>query len=112
MSTSDKYRRSASHVQHFLLTEYKQKNYPLVRIDAAFLEKYFQYLRGTRCVSHNVAVKYVTFFKTVLMPAIRDGLIKDDPFRKIKLRQKTIYKDFLSKEELTLLTEVELSPGL
>lgn len=111
-ATSDKYRRSASHVQNFLQTEYKVKNYPLARIDVTFLEKYFQHLRGTRGVSHNVAVKYITFLKTVLMPALRDGLLKDDPFRKIKLRQKTVHKDFLSNEELTLLTGVELTADL
>lgn len=111
-ATHDKYRRSASHVQHFLQTEYKVKNYPLARIDVPFLEKYFQHLRATRGVSHNVAVKYLTFFKTVLMPALRDGLVKDDPFRKIKLRQKTVYKDFLSKEELALLTGTQLTTEL
>jgi hypothetical protein len=41
-ATYDKYRRSASHVQDFLLQEYKVKNYSLQRIDASFLEKYLQ----------------------------------------------------------------------
>ncbi len=99
-------------MQHFLETEYKVKNYPLARIDVPFLEKYFQYLRATRAVSHNVAVKYVICLKTVLMPALRDGLIKDDPFRKVKLRQKTVYKDFLSKEELQAIICASLSPEL
>jgi site-specific recombinase XerD len=108
-TTFDKYRRSASHVQHFLQTEYKVKNYPLARIDGTFLERYFQYLKGTRGVSHNVAVKYVTFFKTVMMPAIRAGVLKSDPFREVKFRKKTVQKDFLTKEELSLIKEVELS---
>ncbi|MDB5196397.1 MAG: recombinase [Flaviaesturariibacter sp.] len=56
-ATYDKYRRSASHVQTFLLTEYKVKNYALSRIDSEFLEKYFQYLRGTRGIGHNTSVK-------------------------------------------------------
>ena len=111
-ATYDKYKRSASHVQHFLETEFKVKNYPLVRIDVPFLEKYFQYLRGTRGVSHNVAVKYVTFFRTILMPALREGIIKDNPFKQLKLRQKTVHKGFLTKEDLQLLLDVELSHEL
>ncbi|RZK09643.1 MAG: site-specific integrase [Flavobacterium sp.] len=111
-ATYDKYKRSASHVQHFLETEFKVKNYPLVRIDVPFLEKYFQYLRGTRGVSHNVAVKYVTFFRTILMPALREGIIKDNPFKQLKLRQKTVHKGFLTKEDLQLLIDVELSHEL
>ncbi|RYG37951.1 MAG: site-specific integrase, partial [Chitinophagaceae bacterium] len=111
-ATFDKYRRSASHVQHFLQTEYKVKNYPLVRIDGTFLERYFQYLKGTRGVSHNVAVKYVTFFKTVMMRAIRAGVLKSDPFREVKFRKKTVQKDFLTKEELSLIKDVALSEEL
>ncbi|WP_162303937.1 site-specific integrase [Paracnuella aquatica] len=112
-ATVDKYRRSASHVQHFLQTEFKVKNYALQRINASFLEKYFQYLRGTRGISHNSSVKYVVFFKTILMPAIRAGVFRQDPFREVKLKQKPVFKGFLTKEEMELLTSVELkSPDL
>jgi site-specific recombinase XerD len=107
-ATYDKYRRSASHVQHFLTTEYKVKNYPLQRIDVTFLEKYFQYLRATRSISHNSAVKYITFFKTILMPAIRAGIFKQDPFKDIKLKQKPVFKGYLTKEEMELLSGAEL----
>jgi site-specific recombinase XerD len=111
-ATYDKYRRSATHVQQFLLTEYKIKNYPLTRIDVTFLERYFQYLKGTKGISHNVAVKYLTFFKTVLMPAIRSGVLKSDPFREIRFRKKPVPKGFLTNEELSLLKKAELSPDL
>ncbi len=93
-ATYDKYRRSASHVQLFLQQEFKVKNYALSRIDTPFLEKYFQYLRGTRKIGHNSSVKYVTFFKTILMPALREGIIPVDPFRQLRLRIKTIAKTF------------------
>lgn len=108
-ATYDKYKRSASHVQHFLQSEFQVKNYPLPRISAEFLEKYFQYLRSTRGVSHNVAVKYVIFFKTILMPALLAGVIKEDPFRQVKYRQKVVEKGYLTKEELQKLCEAELS---
>ena len=111
-ATYDKYRRSASHVQKFLLTEYKVKNYALSRIDSDFLEKYFQYLRGTRGIGHNTSVKYITFFKTILMPALRASFIPGDPFRQIKHRIKTVTKSFLSQQELTLLEAATLSPDL
>ncbi|WP_121356883.1 site-specific integrase [Flavisolibacter nicotianae] len=111
-ATYDKYRRSATHVQQFLFTEYKIKNYPLARIDGLFLERYFQYLKGTKKISHNVAVKYLTFFKTVLMPAIRGGTVKSDPFRQVKFRKKPVPKDFLTNEEISFLKAVALTPEL
>jgi site-specific recombinase XerD len=107
-ATYDKYRRSASHLQLFLQTEYKAKNFSLNRIDTNFLEKYFQYLRHTRSIAHNTAVKYITFLKTILMPAIKSGMIKDDPFREMKLRLKPVYKGYLTQEEIDMLMNVEL----
>jgi hypothetical protein len=107
-ATYDKYKRSASHVQNFLLLEYKVKNYPIQRIDVGFLEKYFQYLRTARNISHNSAVKYVIFFKTILMPAMRAGILKTDPFRDLRLKQKPVSKGYLSQEEIDKLQDADL----
>lgn len=107
-ATYDKYKRSASHVQNFLLLEYKVKNYPIQRIDVGFLEKYFQYLRAVRNISHNSAVKYVIFFKTILMPAMRAGILKTDPFRDLRLKQKPVSKGYLSQEEIDKLQDADL----
>jgi site-specific recombinase XerD len=107
-ATCDKYKRSAAHVQDFLLKEFKVKNYALQRLDSSFLEKYFQYLRSTRGIAHNTAVKYLTFFKTVLMPAIRAGSVKGEAFKELKLKHKPVMKGYLTKEELDILTKLEL----
>jgi site-specific recombinase XerD len=107
-ATYDKYRRSASHVQAFLQLEYKVKTYPIQRIDVTFLEKYFQYLRGVRNISHNSSIKYVTFFKTILMPAMRAGILKTDPFKDLRLKQKPVSKGYLTQEEIDKLVEVDL----
>ncbi len=108
-ATYDKYRRSASHVQEFILSEFQSKNYPLYKIDRSFLENYFQYLRSIKSISHNTSVKYLTFFKTIMMPALKDGLVKDDPFRQLKFRVKTIQKGFLTKEEIQKISALNLS---
>ena len=54
----EKYERSKRYIIDFLQNEVRPKNYPLVKIDGSFLEKYFQYLRGTRKIGNNTAVKY------------------------------------------------------
>lgn len=54
-ATYDKYKRSASHVQQFLQTEFKVKNFSLPRINADFLYKYFQIIVGNK--------KYIAQFR-------------------------------------------------
>lgn len=112
-TTYEKYERSLRFMIDFLEKEYKVKNYLLARIDGKFLEKYFHYLRIVKMIGNNTSVKYMTSLKTVLMPAIQTGIIRQDPYRQLKFRSKTIHKGFLTDEEIQMLTDVALnSPDL
>lgn len=107
-ATYEKYRRSVLHMEEFLMKEFKVRNYSINRLNTHFLEKYFRYLRTTRNLQHNTAVKHLSFVKTVLLPAIRAGVIKNDPFREMKLRLKPVYPGFLNQEEIDKLVALEL----
>jgi site-specific recombinase XerD len=111
-TTHEKYERSLRYVIDFLALKCSVKNYPLARIDGKFLEKYYQYLRVDKKIANNTAVKYLTAFRTVLMPAIRSRLIPQDPFKEVKFKTKVIHKGFLTDEEINLLTKVKLSEDL
>jgi site-specific recombinase XerD len=107
-ATYEKYERCSRFVIDFMEQEFKVKNYSLVRIDSKFLELYFQYLRTARNIGNNTAVKYMAFFKTLLMPAIKSRIIRHDPFTDTKFRIKTIPKGFLTDEEIEILINVNL----
>lgn len=112
-ATYEKYERSLRFVIDFLEKEYKVKNYPLVKIDSRFLERYFQFLRITKKIGNNTSVKYMTSLKTILMPAIKSVIIRNDPFREIKFKAKTVQKGFLTSEEIDMLTNIKFkSPDL
>jgi site-specific recombinase XerD len=108
-STYEKYERSLRYMIDFLEKEFGIKNYPLIRIDGKFLEKYFQYMRIVKKIGNNTAVKYITSLKTILMPAIQSRIIREDPFRSIKFRTKIVHKGFLTDEEIQMLTNVKLT---
>ena len=60
-----KYRRSLQHVIDFLQAEYNVKNYPLSKIDAKFLEKYYYFMRTDKQISHNSVLKYFQSFRSI-----------------------------------------------
>lgn len=107
-ATYEKYERSLRYVIDFLEEEFKVKNFPLVKIDVRFLEKYFQYLRTVKKVGNNMAVKYIITFKTGLMPAMQSGVIKNNPFQQIRFKTKTVHKGFLTNEEIEMIKNCEL----
>src|SRR5258705_6803103 len=57
-ATYEKYERSLRFVIDFLEEEFKVKNFPLVKIDGKFLEKYFQYIRTIKKIGNNDQLKH------------------------------------------------------
>ncbi len=106
-ATYYKYRRSLQYMQEFLMTSYKTKNYTLKKITTKFFEDYCHFLRIDKNISHNVARRYIEFVKTIIYPAIRSGVVKNDPFRDLRIKAKSVIREFLSQEELDELIALE-----
>jgi hypothetical protein len=100
-ATYYKYKRTVTYIREYLLKFYKVNNFHLLKIDAPFLDGYFRFLKIDKEVSHNTAIKYMSFLKVMLSPAISSGIIKTDPFRQLKLKAKPVYREFLTQEEIT-----------
>ncbi len=101
--TYEKYERSIAYMKQFLQKEYKASNFGLHKVNKDFLEKYFLFLRSDKKASHNHACKYLSFVKTIFIPAIKAGILKQDPFYELRIRKKPMYPEFLSSEELDKL---------
>lgn len=104
-----KYRKSVQYMQEYLRTELNVKNYIINRVDTKFLEQYFRFLRTKKELSNNTACKYIVFVKTILGPAIREGVIKNDPFRMLRLRMEKTFPRYLTNEEIEILQKIILT---
>ena len=107
-ATYYKYKRTVVYIREYLLKNYKVNNFHLLRIDLPFLDGYFRFLKIDKEVSHNTAIKYMSFLKVMLSPAISSGIIKTDPFRQLKLKAKHVYREFLTQEEITKIEQLVL----
>ena len=108
-TTYEKYERVMRFALDFVQLEYKLKSYPLVQIDVRFLEKFFLYLRSVRKIGNNTSVKYLGAFRTLLMPAIHEGIIRKNPFLELKFKSKKVYKGYLTNEELSCIINADLN---
>jgi hypothetical protein len=107
-----KYKRSVAYMKDFLQAEYKVKNFSLQKVTMEFLEQHFQYLRTEKRIAHNTACKYLVCVKTIFSPAIRNGIIKPDPFYRLRLNPKPVYKDILTQDEIDKIVALELKDSL
>jgi site-specific recombinase XerD len=104
-----KYKRSVSYMRDFLQKEFKVKNFSLQKVDTDFLERYFQFLRTDKKIAHNTASKYMICVKTIFLPAIRNGIIKPDPFYGLKIAPKPVFKEVLTQDEIDKIVSLQLT---
>ncbi len=103
-----KYKRSVTYMKDFLQLEYKVKNFSLQKVNVEFMERYFQFLLAEKKIAHNTACKYLTCIKTIISPAIRNGIIKPDPCYGLKLYAKPVFIHGLTQDEIDKIADLEL----
>jgi integrase len=107
-STYIKYKTCLKHMEDFLEDVYKTRKFSLHSMNGKFLEKYFYYLRANKNISNNTAVKYLQSLRTLIYTAVKDGVIKRDPFAEFKMRSKPVHRDYLTQDEINQLRDLIL----
>lgn len=106
--TYNKYSRSILYMQEFIETEFKVKNLNLQKLSVNLVERYFQFLRNNKNIGHNTSCKYLASLKTLILPALREGLIKSHPFYGLRINSKPVLINCLSQEEIDKIASVRL----
>lgn len=113
ITTFYKYRRTARYLEEYLKTKLSLKNIPVSRVDHAFLEDFFLFLRRSRKNGHNSAVALMNCLKTILHEPVKKGVIRYNPFVTLALTQQPVKRDYLTMEEIRALQDLEgLSPAM
>lgn len=109
-ATLQKYERCIKHVREFLYEKYKNKDIAIASITGKLLSDFFYFLRTKKSNGHNTSVNYIKCLKTVLMPAIKNRILPNDPFIGLKIAPKQVMRGFLTIEEIRKIENVtELS---
>ena len=110
-ATHQKYLRCIKHMEAFLFVKFKNKDISITSINNKLIMDFFYYLRTEKANSHNTSVNYIKCLKTVMMPAIKNGTLYNDPFFGSKITSKVVSRGFLSMEELGKIENLKDLPG-
>ncbi len=108
-STYIRHTTSKKHLEAYIKYEYKQNDYYLKEIDRLFINKYETYLRVNRGCNNNTTVKYIRNMGKIIREALKNDLIKENPFQNIKLRTNEVDMPFLTNKELNAIIEKKIS---
>lgn len=103
LSTYRKYLLVALRLKQFMIKQYGVKDMNVKDINPTFVKAFHEYLISDCDLSHNVAVKSMQKFKTIVFIAKDNGIITTNPFCKYHFRFKKTDRGFLNRNEIQLL---------
>jgi len=101
-----KYKRTIKYFKCFLEEKRKVQNLPVSKIDDVMVEQFFNYLKKEKNNCHNSASALMGCMSGILMPAIKNKVIKYNPFMQLKLARNEVFRDFLEMDEIIRLQEL------
>ena len=107
--TLQRYKTSKKHLAAFISSSFKLKDYPVKDIDTKFINSFIYYLKTELSLSHNSALKYLSYFKKIVRVAYANGWLEKDPFYNFKLKVQVIDREFLTKDEIIKIMEKEFT---
>ncbi len=108
-ATVRKYEKSLEVLLGYIKQEYNADDMLLCEIDPQFIDNYTIYIKANLKVSHNTAIKRLKHLKKVIRIALANGWITIDPFRFTKLREESVEKEFLLKDEIEKIIAKEIT---
>lgn len=108
-STLQRYETCLMHTKDFMLLQYNVSDIPVTKINFAFLNDFEYYLRSVRKCGNNSAIKYIKNFGKIIRICLGNGWLTIDPYLNYKPKQKAVYREVLTKEELDRLTKKKFS---
>lgn len=73
------------------------------KLNYEFISQYAFWLKSVRRCQHNSAMKYLAYFKKIVLLCVKYRWLKSDPFAGYNLNRKEVEKLYLTEEELELV---------
>lgn len=108
-STLKHYYVTQRYLNKFMANRYRKPDLLLKEIDYKFVADFETFLRAHKPLDHqkpmnnNGVMKHLIRLRKMTNLAIKLDWIKDDPFKKFKIRHQRVDKDFLTEKELNAI---------
>ena len=107
-ATIIKYEASYKHLKEFIKYKFKADDLHLNEVLFGFITEFQHYLRAVKGIGVNTSNKHLSHFKKMINIALDNEWIEKNPFRKFKMKNKEVVKEFLTENEIDLLLQKEL----
>lgn len=103
--TLDLFKRTLDHTRNFIRWKYNVEDLDIRSLDYEFISEFSFWLKGVKKCQHYTTVKYLTYFKKIVLLSVKYGWLAKDPFTGFKLTKKELEKPYLTEQELNVITQ-------
>ena len=108
-STWTKYERSKRFAQEFIRWKYHVDDIHIRQLNFDFVNQYELWLKTIRKCCHNTSLKYISILKMIIFYCKDNQWLDHDPFARFEMKKEDVEPTFLTKEEIQLIAEKEIS---
>ena len=108
-STYNRYVAALRNVQEFFEHKYKAADLSLDKLDYNLISSYAFYLKSKRNISHNTTMRYLVYFKKIVLICIKNGWIVRDPFFAFSMAKLEVDRSPLDENELKAIEKKKFS---
>lgn len=109
IATVDKYELSYRHLKKFIKLNYKADDLHLGEVIFGFITDFEHYLLSVKNISRNTTNKHISHLIKMINIALDNEWIVKNPFRKFKMKNKEVVKEFLTENEIQILLGKEIT---
>lgn len=99
--TLDLFQRTLLHTERFLKWKYKADDIDIRKLNYEFIERFAFWFRTVRKCQHNSMIKYLTYFKKIVLLCVKRQWLKQDPFAEFSLARREMVRPYLTDAEIT-----------
>ncbi len=107
--TLERYETTLKHTESFIGYHFKRDDYMLSELKFDFITEFEFYLKSVKGIGHNTTMKYLRYFKKIVLIALKNEWIQRDPFARYEMSMKEVKKGYLTKDELKTLYNKEIA---
>ena len=102
-----KYKRTINYLNEFLRKKFGTRSIPLSKVDTDFIRDFYQFLRLEKRNGHNSISALMGCLKSILQPAMKKRLIKENPFDSSVMKREPSSRGYLELHEIKALEELD-----
>jgi site-specific recombinase XerD len=108
-STFVKYNTTYNHLEEFIKHEYNVPDLLLFELNHAFITSFDHFLSTIKALRVNSTNKYLSHLKKIVNLAIQNEWLLRNPFVNFKIKNEKVDVEFLTEDELTILSRTKLT---